>query len=608
MHWKTTLLLMVCVCILGCFIWIVEWKPNSEDDPRHLEKKLLSIKPETVSYLSFHRNGTFIECMNEDGQWMINRPIHARADNGSIHRLLAIMEMLPLGEIITASERQARELTFKDYGLTKSSARVVLGDSEKRYKLTIGAESPLKDAVYVQLDNSESVKATSTNVLNVIPNHVDDVRDTRLLQGSPLYVTRIQIKRHDGPMIQLVKEGAEWILHQPLLARADWIKVSRLLEHLFSMRIRQFVSETMADPAAYGLSDDEAILRVSIWQSEEQNGEKLLFGKNANEKGDLVYATCKDSSSIYAVDKDTVQSVQANVNDFRDSRLYFMPEDEIAFVRLEMEGKVLQLHKGGETGWRIVEPKQWPANSRAVASLVNRLNTLRITPFMEKTVTNLHAVGLDKPARVIRVADSVPLSRTVTQGVEQITLPPGKTKRSLRLSAPMPGKEYVFAQFEDERQIYQISASSASTFSIDPLTYRDTTVLTLDPSMIRSITLKKNGVEQTVEKESSGSWKPIKPASGEVNMTVIRDILDHVAELTVLRFEGSDITNLSVYGLKDAKVSLTFRLTGEEGIQKSLIIGQRSEDLGMYAMLQGQDVVFVIEGVVVGSLIRDLIH
>ncbi len=608
MHYRTTLLLLLFVCVLGVFIWIVEWKPSSYDNPQNREQKLLDVDLEQIGYVSFYRDGMFIECVNEHDRWFINKPIRARSDNSKINRLLVIMEMLPKGEAITLAERQARELTLDDYGLMNPRARIVLGEKEKRYKLTIGKDSPLKDAVYVRLGKQDSVIVTSTNVLNVIPCNVNDIRDTKLLQGSPSYVSCLEIKRHDGPMIQMKKEGAEWILHKPVISRADWIKMSSLLKNLFSMRIQHFVSETMADPAAYGLSDDEAILQVNLWQNEKTIVTKLFFGKDTTEKGDMVYANCKDSSSIYAVRKSEVEAVQITVNDIRDSHIYFMPKDNIVFIQIEKDGKVLQLHKDDKVGWRIDKPKQWPANSRVVNDLFSRINSLRIEAFVDGAVTNLQAFGLDKPSTVIRVADAVPLSGTVTQAVSLITLPPGGTSRSLKLSCPQPGKAYIYAQFEGELQVYQISASAASTFPIEPLPCRDTTVMSLDPSMIRTITLKKNGREQTVERVGETSWKLIEPATGQVNKAVIRNILVSVSDLSVLRFEGWNIPVLSVYGLKDASVSLTLRLTGEKGIQKSLIFGEPSEDLGVYTMLQGQDVVFILEKEVAGFLTTDFIY
>ncbi|MFC1461506.1 DUF4340 domain-containing protein [Verrucomicrobiota bacterium] len=608
MHYKTTCILLLAVCVTGCFIWIVEWKTGSQDRPRMREQRLMNIEPEKMSYVSFYRGGTFIECVNEHGQWFINRPIRARADNSEIHHLLAIMEMLPKGEAITLSERQARELTLDDYGLADPRARVVLGEKEHRRKLTIGGDSPLKDAVYVRLNNEEEVIATSTNVLNIIPFRVDDIRDRRLLRGSPSYVTRLEIKRHDRPMLQLVKEGAQWILYKPVIARADWVKISSLLDHLFSIRVQEFVSETMADPEAYGLSDDEAILRINLWQRQEQDGEKVFFGKDADGEGGMVYANRMGSSSICAVRKSMVESVRVNASDLRDSRIYFMATDSIKFIRVEAGDSILQLHKLDGSGWQIVKPNQWPAHARAVTDLLNRLNALRIAAFVDGTVTNLQVLGLDKPARVIRLADSLSPSGTATQGVEQITVPPVRSERSLRLSNVRPGQEYVHAQFEDEPQVYQISAAAASTFSIDSLAYRDPMVLVLDPLAVRTITLRKDGAEQCVKRDASGSWKPVLPASGEVDRTVIRDILAQVTGLGVSRFECSGIKNLSVYGLQNAPVSLTFGLTGEEGLQKSVVIGERSEDLGVYAMLQGQDVVFVLEKEIVDLLTRDLIR
>ena len=55
-------------------------------------------------------------------------------------------------------------------------------------------------------------------------------------------------------------------------------------------------------------------------------------------------------------------------------------------------------------------------------------------------------------------------------------------------------------------------------------------------------------------------------------------------------------------------LTLTLGLTGERGIQKSIAMGFRAETDGIFAMVQGQDVVFVLDRKLVEMLTRDLVR
>ena len=607
MHLKTTFFLLLILAVVVGVIWIVDLGRETPTHAPTAKQKLLSIEPEKIGYVSFYREGQFIECMNEHGQWMIHKPVTARADSSRINRILAGIELLPKGETITSAQRQARGLTLNDYGLSKPRARMVLGDADKRHLLAIGNDSPLKNAVYVQINHGDAVVATSTNLLNIIPRRVEDIRDTRLIRGSASLVRRLEIKRMGGPLIQLVKEGNEWIMYKPIIARVDWIKVSRLLKQLFAITIRQFVSETMADPVAYGLNEDDAVLQIGVWQEGGQAVDKLMFGKKADEQGHVIYAGRRESSSVFTVNRDCADALLTTTADLRDPRLYFMAPEKMALIRIEEGERVLEFRKSGDEGWQIVEPKQCKTDNRMVADLISRLNTLRVDQVIADT--NVVAMGWDHPARIIRVAEAWPAAGTLTQGVDQAAMGPvEKLNRVLLLSSPQSGKEYVLARFEDEPLIYRISASSSSTISLDPLSYRDYTVLSLSPSAIRKITLKKDGKKQAVERSGAGAWKPVLPSTGAANMDVVTNLLTKAADLRVLRFERSDIKDLAVFGLKEAQTSLTFSLSGKEGIRKTLLFGESSEDLGVYAMFQGQDMVFVLEKTLTDAMIRDLVR
>lgn len=610
MHFRTTFFLLILSVLLGAFIAIVEWGGKDESEQGRANLRLLDIEPENVIYWSFSRDSLFVECANEQGQWIIHKPLEARADSIKLNHMLAVMAKLPRGEIVTAAQRESRSLSLDDYGLGNPLARMVLGDAEHRYTLAVGGLSPMKDAVYVQLDNADAVIATSTNLLDIIPRAAADLRDPRLLAGAPAYVKGLAIKRLGGPLVEIIREGTEWIIHKPITARADWFKVSSLLEQLFNLQIQQFVAERMADPAIYGLSDDEMVLQFNIWKDEEKDGIKLCFGNRTNDKGDLIYTAYRGTGSVFAVQKDQIDDLKVGVSDLRDSRLYFMAAPAIAWIRVEEGEKVLQLQKAASGLWQVTEPAQWKADTRIVEDLINRLNALRIEGFLSST--NLLALGLTPPARLIRLADTVPVLDAATQNVAGATAPAIQaagllpTGRTLAMSRPLPGKEYIYAKFEDEDQIYQLSVAAAVTLALDPIAYRDNVVLALPPTAVMKIMLRKKDVEQAVTREGTGPWVPVAPSVGPVNPAVITNLLEKMATLRAVRFERSERNDLGIYGLKDPRGSLTFILSGQEGIQKTLVLGEASEDLGVYGMVQGQEAVFILPKALADQLLQDI--
>ncbi|MBI2438330.1 MAG: DUF4340 domain-containing protein [Lentisphaerae bacterium] len=603
--------MLVLTALLGAFIAIVEWSPEEQDEPFKPKPRLLELESENVSYWSFARDELFIECAFTRGQWLIHQPVEARADNSKLNQMLSVMSKLPRREIITAQERQSRALSLDDYGLAKPWARLILGDAQQRWTLAVGALSPMKDAVYVHFADSTEVIVTSTNLLEIIPRSVTDLRDHRLLPGTPAYVQGFEVKRRAGPRIEIVREGTEWIIHKPLLARADAFKVERVLEQLFSLRIQRFVTEHIAEPAIYGMSDDETILQFNLWQDKGADGLKLHFGRAANEQGDLIYAAYRGTATVFAVQKALVDGLSVDLSALRDARLFFLPSSAIAWIRIEEGEKVLQLQKDPAGLWQVTEPEQWKADARLVEDLISRLNSLRIEGF--STGTNLAELGLSPPERVIRVAD-IPLTFGVaTQNVSGVALsvPPSTVttlpaRRTLSLSRPLSGREYIQAKFEDEPQVYQISVAAAATLALEPTAYRDLVVLELPPAAVTRIALRKKDIEHAVAREGTAPWQSVAPAKGPINLLQIIALLERLAALRVARFERSPLRDLGVYGLKDPRASLTFSLSEQSGLQKTLLLGETSEDQGVYGMVQGQEAVFVLPKTLAEELLQDL--
>ena len=150
--------------------------------------------------------------------------------------------------------------------------------------------------------------------------------------------------------------------------------------------------------------------------------------------------------------------------------------------------------------------------------------------------------------------------------------------------------------------------AAAATLALDPIAYRDNVVLALAPTAVTKIVLRKKEIEQTVTRDGTGPWVPVAPSVGPVNLPAITALLEKMTTLRAVRFERSERNDLGVYGLKNPRGSLTFILSGQADIQKTLVLGEASEDLGVYGMVQGQESVFILPKALADQLLQNIIR
>ncbi|MBA4388560.1 MAG: hypothetical protein C0404_11300, partial [Verrucomicrobia bacterium] len=103
-----------------------------------------------------------------------------------------------------------------------------------------------------------------------------------------------------------------------------------------------------------------------------------------------------------------------------------------------------------------------------------------------------------------------------------------------------------------------------------------------------------------------GEWMSVAPATNTVDMEAIDGILFLASNMRALRIETDNPKNLAAYGLDRSGTVLTLGLSGAEGIQKTLITGFKSRTDGVFATVQGQDIVFVLDNAILAQATRDL--
>ena len=637
MRLKTTVYLLFAVAAFGALIWLVDRKAEWQKLWERPSETVLDTRLDEITAFALERGDMKLRCIKMEDTWFIESPIRARANTGVVEKLLSMLESLPKSDVVTLQQREKRDLSMKDYGLLEPRAGYELVDRLGTQRMMIGCDSPVGGLVYVRLELSDDVVAVSRAVLDMMPAGVEDIRDTSVLHGDTMMTSKLEIRQPGGGFIQLVKDHGIWMLRQPVQARADGAKVQQMLDDLFALKVSKFVwdpivgqsmsQEDFADGTQddrpreeiYRLAPDVASARIAVWVGGDESGQELILGKVVEDTGKEMYAKKRDVDSVYTVDKDILNTFAVSANDLRSKALFGNRPEDVRSILFERGEKKLLLAKEKDKGWWVVEPVQWKADEAVVGDVLNDITRLTADTFLDGDKdADLSAMGFTPPAFRLLLRDTPVSSRNgdAAHAAGDVTKANGEKRPGdvLLVGGPVKGKPAVFGKFEKDDLIFETASAPLAAIiesAVDPLLYRDRTMLSLNPESIKKITLQKDGTEQTIILSDEGRWEhggtSTNMPRSEIDQSAVADVLFNVSNLRALRIDSHNPKTKVPYGLEPAPVVLTLGLQGKEGIQKSILFGFLSKTDGVFSMVQGQDVVFVLRNGLVNSLTKSFL-
>ena len=619
MRFKNTLRLLAGVMIMAGVLWVAERRWTSTEARARQSEHLTFLPMDEVTYLLIERGELRMTCEKRGDGWAIVSPIRARAAAGAVERVLAVLEVLPRRETVTGIQRRDRALTLSDYGLAEPRGRVVLCGATGREDLHIGDDSPLGNFVYVKSAGHDDVVGTSRDILEVLPDSIETWRDRRLIPGDIARTTRVDIQRPGAGFIQLVRRDGGWWIDQPVAARAEAGCVTDLLDAVYAARAETFVWDPPVDAsgdsadssgleggptgrlAPYGLVAEAASARVSVWLNGDSIGQEIILGKPAGEDGAFVYAKRRQWDSIVTVDARILDALAVTVAELRARDVFRLSARDVRTVRLETGDRKITLSRESGSGWHLTEPVRAKADDPTVEALVGDLVDLRVVAFRDAGETNAAALGLDEPA--LRVLMSAAASVGDNAAGTAVSAP-------VLVIARLPKDKDVVAALEGTWPAFtldRVAAQSLVDASAEPLAFRDRTLLAVPSRDVVRLVLTRDGVTQSVVRGADGAWGSAPGSTGRVDQAAVEAVLFAVANLRAVSLKDQDMGQKAAYGLEPPGVTLTLGLAGEAGIRKTIQLGYRARTEGLYAMIQGQDVVFVLDRATTEMLSLDLL-
>ncbi len=635
MNIKTTLwLLLVCAGLW----WVVQLSERHQQSRRasmRSMERFLDITAEDITMLSITSGDLLIECARADDRWMIQRPLQARADAATVDRLLSALESLSGSERIQPEQRVTRDLTLADYGLEDPALRIVLKHKLGQKILFVGDSAPLGNLLYVQVLGDEDVVVVSDSFTNTIPSGVPMLRDRALLHGDAAKIMRLEIDSNISGFLQITRTDDAWMLQQPVAARANAVQVSRVLDALFDLKVQSFIWDAEHETAVpnaqdsipelsslsrvepYGLGEGEAV-RVSVWLGADGVRQDLLLGKQSAESEDDIYAKLGDAPSVYTVPKEIIDAVCLSMQTFRDPRIFSMVPEGVSFVSVMNSDRRFSLAHDEDGAWFIVEPLHVKAEVQAVDHFVRDVLQWEVSLFPSVQPTNMAAAGLLPPVCTVEIgqqrrdetlAPEDPDVETVDASTSTAATDPATRMLRIGAAVSQAGETYRYAAMGNSDEVFFVRASLAADPRLSPanvLHFRDRTVLMIPPEDVVRVCLSIGEQEQCVLRTAEGGWA----AQGDAlvpNPDTINDILLLCANLRVPHIASVSAADMEAFGLNQPFATITLGLTGDAGIQKTILLGRKTDNAGVSAMVKGQDVRFTVPLEMVTLFTRNLV-
>lgn len=616
MSWKPTLWLLTILVLTGVFILVFE--KGAEPAPRSIpvDMPLVHVSQGAVTRLSIATGTGSVECVRRDGgEWFLTRPVEMRASRAKVDRLIEAIATMRRQEVVDSGRREKRGLTLASFGLESPRARYVVGGELRADEILLGDSAPLGELVYVQLNGGSDVIGVTCKLAELFPVDLDGLRDHAVFPDSIRQAARVELK-HAGGFLQLAMREGAWRIQQPFDARADGTRVERLLQSLGGLTIKDFSGgSVLADPSAYGLGVDEAALQISLWIEGRREPLVLTVGKARQDDPSLLYAKISDMAAICSISKDVLSLQTVKATSLRDRRLCEADPATITAITLRDGDLKVVMEKNATGKWMITEPLRFAANIRAVGSLLRTVSTLQADEILNFGITN--PIPLEASVMPCRLTmATVSPVHSVTNDTAVVS--PADVTWSYRLAAPASGSSNSQVFCEESKTMFRVHADDLARLWVntrgqrrallsDPLSYMDCRMLDLNSQQVRRITLARQGREETVTASADGVWTVDSPPDGQMVEGAIPAVLALAADLQADRVESITYTNAATYGFGDSATRITFGLSGASGIQKTILIGQGDGRDGVYSMVQGQDVIFVLKKEVADALTHPLV-
>ncbi len=395
----------------------------------------------------------------------------------------------------------------------------------------------------------------------------DDAK--RVFVADEKEVEQISIRRKEESIL-VKRDGGEWRLVEPVLAKTNGTEISSLLNTILNARQERGIDDQPKNLAEYGLEQPAILLTVTL-QGGKRLPELLLGDKNPN--GFSAYAKRGDQPAVFLVADSLRSRLDRKADDLRDKTLLPLDPDKVKQVKLTRKGQTITLTSGDAQSWEMTQPTRTKADGSMVRDLLWKIKDARAKGFLAGPRDSKRRYGLDRPDLVVELTEA-------------------DASKRLLLKAPRDPKAGLYALAEPGEGVVSTDARLLTDLSKSPDDLRDRSLLRFETTDVTSLTIRRGGQVLNLAKEGD-VWKLKSPAAGDAQAGKIYDLLYALKELRYHALVAQTRREDARYGLKSPQAEVELGLADGSRLP-TLLIGTSANDR-LYAKLAASPEIYTID-------------
>jgi hypothetical protein len=392
----------------------------------------------------------------------------------------------------------------------------------------------------------------------------------KLLSFSSGDVQKITFKRDEETISFQKDEKGEWLITEPLEAKADKYEVDRLADGFSDLKIERVVEEAPEDTEKYGIPQKE----ISLWLKDKDKPVKILIGLE-NPLDSTFFAKRDDEARIVLIPSSLKSLMEKSLFDFRDKNIFKFEKDDIKSVELRAKKTGWRASKKGEE-WFFKDPVKALAQSSKIDSILSSLSGLKAKKFVseEKKEDDVKKYGLDRP------------------------------EYEIILGMPLENKEVTFSFHKKEDKLYATTSLSTKIIEAedglladlekkaDEL--REKKVANFYSWEANRLHLKKGEIDWELVKDEKDNWHFESPVKEEADKSKIQTFIRKIESLEAEEFIDPPLSlNLKDYGLDKPQAEVKIWVKEDEKDEKkvkeiTVLIGSEDKEAKKVVVKNGR--------------------
>lgn len=357
-------------------------------------------------------------------------------------------------------------------------------------------------------------------------------KEEKLVELSSDDVQKITFKKEDEPISFQKDEKGEWLITEPLEAKADKYEVNRLAEDFSDLRIERVVEEEPSDLSQYEIPQKE----ISLTYKDKDQPVKILIGME-NPLDSTFFAKREDEQRVVLIPSHLKSLLEKKVFDFRQKDIFTLETDDVKNIKLQAKETRWEASKKEEEWW-FKKPVNALAENSKIENVINSLSRLKAKEFVseEKKKEEIKKYGLDK------------------------------AEYEITLAMPLENKEVTFSLHKKDDKVYATTTLSSKIINVEDSVLsdlekkveelREKEVANFYSWEASKVHLKKGKLEITVSKDEEDKWHFESTEKEEADGDKIKTFIRKIESLKAEEFIDPPL-KLKDYGLDKPQAEVT---------------------------------------------------